>query len=313
METGASSGAEQARDATKQMGLHEFICMEYEGEVPGRNHLCLIITLLLGLGLGCAEKVVLDVEVPLKNPCRAWKGILNKATSDGSVDYDLLESRPRPLKRYLAWVGEHGQHSDWWGESKEDRRIAHLANAHNAMVVHNILAHRPVASPDDIQVGLYRWPGAGMSRGVRYRLDGEWVNLHKLSHTETVARYQDPMLWLLFFDGSEESPPLQWWHDKKYCPPPKHQKALGLKAKLKKTLRALLETDAWLRRTETGMAAHPLFFEHEKDFLDWDNKENLCAWLLPHAKGARKAWLEDNQADCPLERSPPNRSLQQAD
>ena len=153
-----------------------------------------------------------------------------------------------------------------------------------------------------------------MSRGVRYRLDGEWVNLHKLSHVETVSRYQDPMLWLLFFDGSVESPPLQWWHDKtRKNPRPKRKQILGLKAKLKKTLRQLLETDAWLTLTETGMAAHPLFFEHEKDFLEWDSQENLCTWLLPYAKGERKTWLEDNQDTCPRERRPPNRRLHQAE
>ncbi len=269
--------------------------------MPRRNRWTLNTLLFAGLAIGCAQDVRIDQDTPARNPSKNWKKIIQKATesSDG-VNYDLISRRPKPLARYLAWVSERGQHSNWWGESREDKRIAHLANAYNAMILHTIVEHQPMTSPDDVQIGLYRWPGAGLSRGVRYRLDGEWVTPAKLRNLETVSRYQDPMLWLLFHDGTVESPPLQWWPDR------------GLQSRLKKTLRDLLKTEAWLSPTETGWAAHPLFFEHEEDFIEWDDKLSLCDWLSPYAPAGPREWLELHSEDCPLERRMPDRRLNEA-
>lgn len=273
---------------------------EYRGHV--NRHLRPLLICLLSLMVGCAQDVHLDQDTPARNPSKSWRKVIKKATKSGTgVDYEFIASRPKALAKYLAWVGEHGQHSDWWGESKEDRRIAHLANAHNAMLIHQLLQHRPLTSPDDVQVGLYQWPGAGLSHGVRYRLDGEWVHLHKLRAHETVARYQDPLLWLLFHDGTQGSPPLQWWPDK------------SLQSALKRTLRDLLKREDWLQPTATGFAAHPLFFDHEKDFVEWDDKQSLCDWLAPYAPEPAKAWLTEHSEDCPLTALPRNRRLNQAE
>jgi hypothetical protein len=272
--------------------------MEYRHGVPGISRLFLICG--LSLTLGCARDVPIDQDAPVRNPSKNWRKVIKKATKSGTgVDYDLIARRPKALAKYLAWVAEHGQHSDWWGESKEDRRIAHLANAHNAMLIHQLVQHRPLSSPDDVQVGLFRWPGAGLSHGVRYRLDGEWVSLSKLRSHETVARYQDPMLWLLFHDGTAGSPPLQWWPDKR------------LQSALKSTLRKLLKTEAWLAQTETGWAAHPLFFAHEKDFVQWDDKLSLCDWLGPYTSGEAKTWLADHADACDLGHLDVDRKLNQ--
>jgi hypothetical protein len=261
-----------------------------------------LLTCLLSLSFGCQRDVHIDRDAPTRNPSKKWRKVITKATKSGTgVDYDLIASRPKALAKYLAWVGKHGQHSDWWGESKEDRRIAHLANAHNAMLIHQLLEHRPVTSPDDVQLGLYKWPGAGLSYGVRYRLDGEWVHLAKLRAHETVARYQDPLLWLLFHDGTVGSPPLKWWPDK------------GLQGALKKTLRDLLKTEIWLAPTEAGWAIHPLFLTHEQDFIGWDDKESLCDWLTPYAPDSAKDWLADHAEDCTLTALPEQRRLNQAE
>jgi len=276
--------------------------MEYGGDVQLCNPSNRFALLLLSLMLGCTHDVHIDREAPSRNPSKNWRKVIKKSTkSDDGVDYDFIDSRPKPLEKYLAWVAEHGQHSDWWGESKEDKRIAHLANAYNAMVIHSILQHRPVTTPDEITAGLYQWPGAGLSRGTRYRIDGEWASLEKIKSLETVARYQDPLLWLLFHDGTVQSPPLQWWPDK------------GLQNQLRKTLRGLLKTEAWLAETDDGWAAHPLFFEHENDFVEWDDKQSLCDWLSPYASGEAKAWLEEHAESCPLKSLPKDRRLNQPD
>ena len=261
----------------------------------------LLLSLLACLTIGCAQDVHIERDVPVKNAYKAWKKVIKKATKpvDG-VDYEFIANRPKALEKYLAWVSAHGQHSDWWGESKEDKRIAHLANAHNAMLIHQLLQHRPINSPDDVRIGLFQWPGAGLNYGVRYRVDGEWVHLHKLRFHEVVARYQDPMLWLLFHDGTVQSPPLQWWPDKR------------LQSQLKTTLRHLLKTQGWLSPTQDGWAAHPLFFTHKKDFIEWDDKLSLCDWLAPYAPKPAQEWLQAQAEDCTLESLPSDRRLNQS-
>jgi hypothetical protein len=282
------------------MMLTKRMHIEYGEEVPMSTPPLLF--LLLSLTLGCAQDVLIDQDIPARDPSKNWRKVIKKATKSGTgVDYDFIARRPKPLAKYLAWVAEHGQHSDHWGESKEDRRIAHLANAHNAMLIHQLLQHRPLDSPDDVQIGLFAWPGAGLSRGVRYRLDGEHTSLHKLQTQLTVSRYQDPMLWLLFHDGTAGSPPLRWWPDK------------GLQTALKNTLRTLLTSKLWLAPTQTGWAAHPIFFEHEEDFIEWDDTASLCDWLAPYAAGEGKDWLKAHAEDCPLERIEPARRLNQAE
>jgi hypothetical protein len=270
---------------------------QYEATVPLRRP---ILALLIALGIGCAEKATNVQPRNWGNPIQAWKRLMNGAVNDQGVNYAVFRNRPRAVLRYLNWAGHHGQHSDWWGESKEDKRIAHLANTYNAAVIHAVIEYDPTDSVDEIQIGLYRWPGAGFKYGLRYRVDGEWVNLHRLSQVDTVSRYQEPLLWVMFHDGTQDAPPLRWWPSK------------GLQAAVKKAMRAFLASDKGLSATATGWAANPLFFEREKDFLEWHDAPNLCAWMVDYTSDEREAWMRAHATDCTLERRPPNRALNDA-
>jgi hypothetical protein len=104
----------------------------------------------------------------------------------------------------------------------------------------------------------------------------------------------------MFSDGSEDAPPLHWWPSK------------NLQNTLKTRMRAFLATDNGLVQTPTGWAANPLFFAREKDFLDWYDKPNLCAWMADFTDGERREWMESHLDDCPLEARPSRRGLNQA-
>ena len=262
---------------------------------------CLWTPLLcLGLITGCAEKTDFSDTRTGANAQTAWERLIKQAVRSDGVDYSVFRNRPMVVSQYLKWVSTHGRYSDGWGESKEDKRIAHLANAYNAAVIHAILVHEPTTSVDEIKVGMYQWPGSGLKYGSRYRVDKEWLTLHRLSQVEAVSRYQEPLLWLMFHNGTRDSPPLKWWPSR------------GLQRDVEKELRSFLASDAGLRRTTTGWAANQLFFDKEKDFLEWHDQPNLCAWMIKYTTKERRKWMEEHVEDCPLEEQLPDRRLNRA-
>ena len=258
------------------------------------------VLLLLVVGahsIGCAENVVLEGKTPKRNPSIKLQKTINAVATRKGVRYDLLQKDQAALNQYVKWMGDHGQHSDGWGESKEDRRIAHLLNSHNAAVLHNALRLGLPATPDDVSVGLYRWSKAGFYWGSRYRLDGEWSAIQHIALHDTVNRYQDPLLWMGLYDGTKDSPRLRFYTSK------------NLKADLKKAASNFINSKSGMKRTKTGWAANPLFFRYKKDFLFWSKADNLCEWMAKFARGKRLEWLKTQTEECALEQRKPNRKL----
>ena len=161
--------------------------------------------------LGCADRVAMDAASPADDPSAEWALAMQQIARSDGIDVDALRASAASLDRYLAWAGEHGQHTDNWRESKEDKRIAFLVNVHNAAVLHNLLRHDLPKSPDAVAVGWYRWPGAGFYWGSKYRVDSEWSAIRHIGFHDTVSRYQEPLLWAALHDGTKDSPRLRWW------------------------------------------------------------------------------------------------------
>ena len=249
------------------------------------------------IALGCADDVQLKTKVPKKNPYSKWAKTLDRISTADGIRYDILKRQRRRLNHYVAWVGEHGQHSDGWTESKEDKRIAHLVNAHNAIVLHNALRHDLPETPDDVDVGLYRWSEAGFYWGSRYMLDGEWSTIRHIALHDAVNRYQEPLLWMALYDGTRDAPRLRAYSSK------------GVQGQLKNAARSFINSNRGMSKTETGWAANPLFFRYESDFLFWSHATNLCEWMVTYAKGERKKWLTQHGDDCPLEERATDRRL----
>ena len=249
------------------------------------------------VGLGCAENVVLKTKAPKSNPSFKWERVLKQVTTADGVRFDLLKKKRKRLNQYVAWVGVHGQHRDGWTESKEDKRIAHLINSHNAVVLHNALRLDLPKSPDDVAVGLYRWPEAGFYWGSRYQFDGEWSALRHVAIHDTVNRYQDALLWMGLYDGTRDSPILQFYSAK------------NLKKELRQAARRFINSERGMSKTATGWAANPIFFRYKDDFLFWSNAENICDWMSKYAKDERLKWLLKQGERCALEQRPANRNL----
>ena len=256
--------------------------------------------LLLTVSVACHDDVALeDVR---KRPDGPWaRAVTAIATPDG-VRLDDLSQHRSALEDYLGWASTHGQHTNSWGESREDRRLAYLLNVHNAAVLHNLLRHELPDSPDAVTFGMFQWPGAGFYWGTRYRVDSEWTGLAHMATHDTVHRYQEPLLWLGLYDGTKDSPPLRWWTREKK----------KLQPQLKRAARAFINSDRGMRKTEDGWQVNPLFIDHARDFTYWTDASTLCEWMAGYARGPRKTWLEAQGADCMLTHWPPERGTDHA-
>ena len=119
--------------------------------------------LFFTVSVACHDDVALeDVR---KRPDGPWaRAVTAIATPDGVRLGDLSQHRSA-LEDYLGWASTHGQHTNSWGESREDRRLAYLLNVHNAAVLHYLLRHELPDSPDAVTFGMFQWPGRASTGG----------------------------------------------------------------------------------------------------------------------------------------------------
>ena len=260
-----------------------------------------IPTLLVSLlTVACHRDVALD-EVR-KAPEAEWSKVVRAVATKDGLKWSELAAHQDTLEDYLGWASTHGQHSNSWGESKEDKRVAYLLNVHNAAVLHSMGLHGLPDSPDEVVFGIFQWPGSGFYWGTRYRVDNEWTSLAHLASHDTVHRYQEPLLWLGLYDGTQDSPPLRWWTSKKK----------KLLPQLKRAARAFINSERGMRPEGEGWTVNPLFIKHARDFTDWTEATTLCEWMAGYAKGSRKAWLNDQGTDCTVRAWDPRRGLDRA-
>ena len=245
--------------------------------------------------IGCADRVAIDATVPATDPSAEWARAVEKIARPGGIDVDALRASADSLNRYLAWAGEHGQHTDSWRESKEDKRIAFLINVHNAAVLHNLLRHNLPESPDAVAVGWYRWPGAGFYWGSKYRVDSGWSAIRHTGFHDTVSRYQEPLLWVALHDGTKDSAPLRWWRSK------------NLQKRLQSAMRAHINSERGMQKVDGSWTVNPLFHARADDFVFWTDAEDVCDWMAGYASGERKEWLTERIGSCDLTAAIPDR------
>jgi len=253
--------------------------------------------LIVSFSTGCTDDVVL---APVDKKVNAeWAAALREIASPDGIHTDKLKQHQSTLEDYLGWASIHGQHSNSWGESKEDKRLAFLLNVYNAAVLHNLLRNGLPDSPDHVNVGPYQWPGAGFFWGTRYKIDKEWTTLNHLAYHDTVNRYAEPLLWLALFDGTKDAPRLRWWTQKKR----------RLQPQLTRAAKRFINSDRGMSRHDGTWQVNPLLIEHQKDFIDWTGSDNLCEWMATYATGKRKKWLLEHEDNCELVARQANRSL----
>ncbi len=243
----------------------------------------------LALAAACTQRVEIDGETPRADPTQAWLRLLESALQDGKVDYDRIDADRGTLHRYLRWVGEHGPVSDGISESKEDRRIAFMANAYNAAVIEGVLRARPIDSVQ--QVGGWPWslrPGSGFFYGQKFKVDGSWTTLHVLEQQDLLARYQEPLVHVTLNCASRGCPPLRAWQ------------ADDIVGQMRDAMGAWLDSGALVCEGDR-CAVSELFSWYEDDFLYWSDAPSLCAYLADFASGANGQWLADHADNCDLD------------
>jgi hypothetical protein len=258
----------------------------------------MLITLTALTLSACTDDVA--IESVAKKSDRAWASALGDIANPSGFQPAKLKQNQAALEAYLGWASTHGQHTQGWGESKEDKRLSYLLNVHNAAVLHSLLRHDFPERPDDVQVGLYLWEGAGMRWGTRYLVDNEWTSLAHMASHDTVNRYMEPLLWIGLYDGTRSAPPLRWWRTGKLQP------------QLERAARRFINSDRGMSRTDDGWAVNRLFIAHAADFVDWTPASSLCEWMAGYAKDERKDWLLAQASDCKLNSAPANRALDRA-
>ena len=252
--------------------------------------------LLLSAVAACTDDVALP---PVKDsPRLQWSKALKDIATPKGIRVDRLKKHRGVLESYLGWASIHGQHSNSWGESKEDRRISFLINVHNAATLHNILRNDIPDSPDSVKVGPFRWPGAGFYWGTRYKVDKEWSNLNHLAVHDTVNRYAEPLIWMALYDGTRDSPPLRWWTRTKG----------KLQPQLKRAAKRFVNSKRGMSLNGQTWEVNPLFKNRTSDFIDWTQADNLCEWLAEYATGKREAWLKSKKGTCKLDFRNKNRA-----
>jgi len=251
-------------------------------------------TLLALFLTGCADTSLgPTVDTPPQDPQRAWRRVLQASTEGGLVDHARIAKDQAKLERFIAWAAEHGPIMDKVRESREDKRLAALLNAHTALILRRNLA-------------LAGMPGAqippvdpGHVLGSQAKVDGSWPPMAHLAEVNIVARYQEPLLWMGLGDGSIGQPPLRWWSPTK------------LQENLEEALSSWL-AEGGLQAQGEGHTLAPFLVDHAEDFVHWSSAETLCAYLAPHAQEGAAAWLTAHAVDCPLQPHEDRRELRAA-
>lgn len=250
--------------------------------------------------VGCAEHVRVPAQVPAADPSSAWARVLEGAVTPEGLDYAAIDAERVVLHQYLAWVGAHGPGLDELREADEDRRIAWMANAYNAIVINDVLQ---LQIQDSVQeVGGRVWglrPGSYFFAGRKHRVDGDWQTLFVLEHQDIIGRYQEPLVHMALNCASVGCPPARYWRPR------------GLQGQLRRSMRDWLGAGA-LRETDAGYAVSELLFWYEDDFVAGTGAESLCDYLSDFTEGAAHTWLRRHRRRCTLERIPYDWSLNAA-
>jgi hypothetical protein len=248
---------------------------------------------------GCAERIAVPPGTRPAISSEPWELLLEAAVDErGLVDYGLVERKRDVLESWLAWASMNGPLADTWQEVSENKRLAFMVNAHNAAVVYAVITKQPKESVQELQVGIWRRPGAAFAHGLEFRIDSAWRSLDKLRNELTIIRYQEPRGHFVMALAARGGPV------------PRFLRETGVDQALAERTREFVQSDRALRPTADGWAASALFFGAEKDILEWGRARTLCEWFIGYIDdGDARRWMIEHARDCPLESFPMDWSL----
>ena len=152
-----------------------------------------------------------------------WRALLTRFVQDGRVDYANFVRVRRLLEAYLERVSD--ARPDELADA--DEQLAFYLNAFNAIVVHQVLLHYPIASFRDIPAAFAR----------PYPVGRENVSLHELLHAK-IRAYGDPRVHAAVVPAALSAPKLRPYT------------GAGLQGELQEQMRSLLADPARGLRVE---------------------------------------------------------------
>ena len=156
----------------------------------------------------------LDAGEPARAPRTAaeleqrWDAILNRAVSDGVVDYALLARRQGALRELVASLASFGPRSHPHAFQSRESRLAYYINAYNTFVVYAVIEHGVRTSVRDVSGWIEPADGFGFFWALRFDLDGESVHLYGLENSILRPRFQDPRVHAAINCASRSCPRL---------------------------------------------------------------------------------------------------------
>lgn len=240
----------------------------------------LLLPLVLLLALGCREALVPDRPAPLEDPSEAWADLLGRAVDrEGWVDYDLLERERDTLESYVAWLAGPQP----WKRHPPGQRYALYLNAHNALVLYQILAR---GRPDSIREveGWLPGPASGFFVETRFKLGSEWLSLSEIAHERIRHAELDVRAHAALACGAVGCPPFRG---------ELYRAGQGnLQRQLRDQMRRWLQDDQRGVRIEGGVAVfNPIFDRYARDFSFWTAGTDLCSLAARFTTGEKRARL----------------------
>lgn len=202
-----------------------------------------------------------------------YQRVLSSHAHEGGVDYAALArdaAARADLDRYVASLATMPASSG----------LADWLNAYNAIVIHRIVQHWPIASVRDVP---------GFFDGAVTPVAGENRTLDDLEHRVIRARFRDARVHLALNCGAISCPPL----------PSRAFEARTLSSTLDRLARAAVSSDAFVRVEGQRLRVSEIFFWFQQDF-DRD-AGSVLAWLKRYDATGR---LDPIPAGAALERIP---------
>ncbi len=237
--------------------------------------------------LGCRETLYSPAEAPEKGAQRAYGELLERiVTTDGLVDYDLLEEDREPLDNYVAWL----QTENAWKANRPNERPAEWVNAYNALVLFQVLERERPGSVLDVK-GFLPVDGAKFFYGTQFPVnDGEYLSLSEIEHERVRHAELDFRVHAALNCASMSCPPLR----------PKLYAHKGFPQQLREQFSAWVDDPRGLYFEDDMVVFNPIFDWYANDFEFFSGGQDLCELTSKYTTGKRSQELRKLSAKgCP--------------
>lgn len=216
--------------------------------------------------------------------------VLSDAVTDNGVIYDRLVENER-LETYVSSLEHHGPRTfpDEFAGGQD--KFAYYINAYNAFVIYGVASNWPIQSVHDVRSWVAVHEGFGFFYGLRFKLDGQTVNLHELEHEILRKQFHDARVHAAINCASRSCPPLR---NRAY-------RSEDLDATLTEVTREWVDspTTFEIDHTEQKIRLNAIFSwfseDFERDARSFDEQDTVLGWIEHFLTPAKAGALKDAQ------------------